>query len=195
MAQVLLHPFHRPVSTCTPPLPLPSLPPSTCIRVGGINFAATIRQSRLESAGIHARTHTSPLPSPPLRARADPPNDPTFIGEGEGGGSKDPDGFGPIRAPNLFRFIAFLIHKFLFNLICRHCYGNTAWKRCISSASSFSQPSLFYSSLSLSLSFLVFFVPLLLSRGSSWTFLIPFLYFSFLFFSFLWIFGEEEGLL
>lgn len=119
---------------------------------------------------MHARTHQT---IPPLsEGRRE-----------EGGGSKDPDGFGPIRAPNLFRFIAFLIHKFLFNLICRHCYGNTAWKRCISSASSFSQPSLFYSSLSLSLSFLVFFVPLLLSRGSSWTFLIPFLYFSFLFFS------------
>lgn len=43
-------------------------------------------------------------------------------------GSRLADGFGPIllshSASNLFRFIAFLIHKFLFNLICRHCYGN-----------------------------------------------------------------------
>lgn len=156
MAQVLLHPFHRPVSTCTPPLPLP-LSLYTCIRVGGINFAATIRQSRLESAGIHARTHTSPLPSVHARTHQ---TIPPLSGRGrvEGGGSKDPDGFGPIRAPNLFRFIAFLIHKFLFNLICRHCYGNTAWKRCISSASSFSLSSFFYSSLSFSL-FLGFLSP------------------------------------
>lgn len=33
-------------------------------------------------------------------------------------------------APNLFRFIALLIHKFLFNLICHHCYGNRAKKGC-----------------------------------------------------------------
>jgi len=29
-------------------------------------------------------------------------------------------------APNPFRFIAPAIHKFLFNLICHHCYGNRA---------------------------------------------------------------------
>lgn len=43
-------------------------------------------------------------------------------------GSRPADGFGPIllsrSVPNLFHFIALLIHKFLFNLICRHCYGN-----------------------------------------------------------------------
>lgn len=47
-------------------------------------------------------------------------------------GSRLADGFGPIllsrSAPNLFHFIALLIHKFLFNLICRHCYGNRTGK-------------------------------------------------------------------
>lgn len=49
-------------------------------------------------------------------------------------GSRLADGFGPIllsrSAPNLFHFIALLIHKFLFNLICRHCYGNRTGKGC-----------------------------------------------------------------
>lgn len=156
MAQVLLHPFHRPVSTCTPPLPLPSLPiyVYTCRwnKFRGNNSTIPARIGR----DTRAHTHLSPpLPSPPCTRGPTKRSHLYRRGGGrreEGGGSKDPDGFGPIRAPNLFRFIAFLIHKFLFNLICRHCYGNTAWKRCISSAFSFSQPSLFYSSLSLSLS-------------------------------------------
>lgn len=59
---------------------------------------------------------------------------PPLSGERERERDPKPDGFGPTRAPNLFRFIAFLIHKFLFNLICRHCYG----ERCTFFSSSLS---------------------------------------------------------
>lgn len=39
--------------------------------------------------------------------------------------------FGRRVLPQIYsRFIALLIHKFLFNLICRHCYGNRTRKGC-----------------------------------------------------------------
>lgn len=136
----------RPLS----PSPSPSFYVYTCRwnKFRGNNSTIPARIGR----DTRAHTHLSP-PLPSVHARTHQTIPPLSEGRREeGGGSKDPDGFGPIRAPNLFRFIAFLIHKFLFNLICRHCYGNTAWKRCISSASFYSLSSLFYSSLSLSLS-------------------------------------------
>jgi hypothetical protein len=82
--------------------------------VSGINFAATIRR---RSCSNRRRIY-APIRSHPRGRR---------ILESPGR-LMDSRALLPAYrpAPNPFRFIAPAIHKFLFNLICHHCYGNRA---------------------------------------------------------------------